>query len=91
MKHWYTRGARADRNVKAAVVGALLGYLDAVGKQKSRPGLYALAGGLGSAIAMDEHRIASRVTANERNQKLAMAIADMINGITQGLPSHQLR
>jgi hypothetical protein len=91
MKAWFTRGTRPARNMEAAVVGALLSYVDAVARKKPQPGIHAFAGGVASAAAMNEHLVANRAAANERNGRLATAIADLASKFAGSRPHRELK
>ncbi|MBE7449250.1 MAG: hypothetical protein HS111_10225 [Kofleriaceae bacterium] len=77
--NWYTRGARPERNVEAALIGFLLGLLEATQQKKARPVLYGAVRAFSSAAAMDKHRIVDRLEANQNYARVGDSAADLIN------------
>lgn len=76
---WTTRGSRPERNFEAALVGGALGFVEALAKGKARPWVHAAARAVGSAAAMNEHRLVARSSANERNAEVTEKVADFAN------------
>jgi len=89
---WCTRGAQPQRSAHAALFAATQGYLEALASGKQRPWLYAMTRATSAAVAMNEHRLATRSKANARGSEYADLTADAINRLLdrpsrQALPS----
>jgi hypothetical protein len=87
---WYTTGKRPARNLEAALVGGAVGFFTAWLAGKPRPWVYATAQAVGSASAMNRHRISERINANRRNSDVAKQMGDIANSllsaVSQSLP-----
>jgi len=83
---WCTRGARPERNARAALLGGTQALVEAVVQGKPRPWLYAMARATFAATAMNEHRLVARASANARSSEYADLTADILNQLFD-LPS----
>jgi hypothetical protein len=85
MSSWSVRGSKPGRNAQAALLGGALGFIDALVNGKPRPWVYLGTHAIGSALAMNEHRIAARAATNERNTSYAATTGDLLNIVGDAL------
>jgi hypothetical protein len=76
---WYTRGRKPDRNLEAAALGGLFSLVKALAEGKPRPFVYAATGAVGSAVAMNKHRVIDRAGANETATTVSEHMGNLLN------------
>lgn len=76
---WYTRGRKPDRNIEAAALGGLFSLAKALATGRPRPLVYAATGAIGSAVAMNKHRLVDRAAANEAAAEVSEHAGDLLN------------
>ena len=85
---WYTRGGRPERNLEAALIGGIGGFLDAVRGGEARPWLRAVTRAAAAASAMDRHRLADRARTHDTNRKFADGATDLLNTLLDTRLAH---